>query len=235
MGITVQLALTGLTWIRPLETIQTATASFAEERFVDQKPLATDFNNITGNHLSSSSSLDLTIHGDLAILNEKLGMPARFCHGAQFQKLIQTEHSRFWLRVFFAQNFDLISLHKTLLRSPAGRQFDVSAKQNGTAGIRTQNQRIMSRKGVSFNSLKLQRVAKRRLRRDTNGATCERENAHGQAVDDTVLSRAESLPSKADSFSTALMLIASLPLSDAEKAEAVKRLMAEHAKRGGDV
>lgn len=144
MEITVQLALSGLTWIRPLATIQTATASFAEERFVDQKPLATDFNNITGNHLSSSSSLDLTIHGDLAILNEKLGMPARFCHGAQFQKLIQTEHSRFWLRVFFAQNFDLISLHKTLLRSPAGRQFVVSAKQNGTAGIRTQNQRIMS-------------------------------------------------------------------------------------------
>ena len=32
---------------------------------------------------------------------------------------------------------------------------------------------------------------------------------------------------RADSFSAALMLIASLPLSDAEKAEAVRRLMAE--------
>ncbi|MCX7418716.1 MAG: hypothetical protein NT013_04155 [Planctomycetia bacterium] len=36
-----------------------------------------------------------------------------------------------------------------------------------------------------------------------------------------------SLPIKADSFSAALAMIASLPLSDAEKADAVRRLMAE--------
>ena len=77
--------------------------------------------------------------------------------------------------------------------------------------------------------MKRQRVAKRRSGRDTNGATCEQENAHGQAVADAVLSRAESPPSKAESFSAGLMLIASLPLSDAEKADAVRRLMAEHS------
>ena len=37
----------------------------------------------------------------------------------------------------------------------------------------------------------------------------------------------ESLPIKADSFSAALAMIALLPLSDAEKADAVRRLMAE--------
>ena len=37
----------------------------------------------------------------------------------------------------------------------------------------------------------------------------------------------ESLPIKGDSFSAALAMIASLPLSDAEKADAVRRLMAE--------
>ena len=37
----------------------------------------------------------------------------------------------------------------------------------------------------------------------------------------------ETSATKAESFSAGLMLIASLPLSDAEKAEAVRRLMAE--------
>ena len=44
-----------------------------------------------------------------------------------------------------------------------------------------------------------------------------------------ISSRAESLTIKADSFSAALAMIASLPLSDAEKADAVRRLMAEQA------
>ena len=35
------------------------------------------------------------------------------------------------------------------------------------------------------------------------------------------------LPSKANSFSAALAMIAALPLSDAEKADAVRRIMAE--------
>ena len=35
------------------------------------------------------------------------------------------------------------------------------------------------------------------------------------------------MPIKADSFSAALAMIASLPLSDAERADAVRRLMAE--------
>ena len=52
-------------------------------------------------------------------------------------------------------------------------------------------------------------------------------------ADGSVLSRAESLPIKADSFSAALAMIASLPLSDAEKADAVRRLMAEHFQNRG--
>ena len=43
------------------------------------------------------------------------------------------------------------------------------------------------------------------------------------------MSRAESLPIKGDSFSAGLAMIASLPLSDAEKADAVRRLMSEQA------
>lgn len=49
------------------------------------------------------------------------------------------------------------------------------------------------------------------------------------AAGESVSSGAESLPIKAGSFSAALVLIASLPLSDAEKADAVRRLMAERA------
>jgi hypothetical protein len=37
------------------------------------------------------------------------------------------------------------------------------------------------------------------------------------------------IESASDTFSTALAMIASLPLSDAEKADAVRRLMAERA------
>ena len=41
------------------------------------------------------------------------------------------------------------------------------------------------------------------------------------------------MPIKADSFSAALAMIASLPLSDAEKADAVRRLMAEQFNNQG--
>ena len=53
----------------------------------------------------------------------------------------------------------------------------------------------------------------------TNGLTNSPEKELAKAV-------RESSPSKADSFSAALTMIASLPLSVAEKAEAVRRLMA---------
>jgi len=87
------------------------------------------------------------------------------------------------------------------------------------------------------------RVAKRRSRRGSNGGSnfseIDRGEASGESVSSvanaSLLKASEPLPSKAESFSAGLILIASLPLSDAEKAEAVKRLMAEHAKRGGDV
>ena len=73
---------------------------------------------------------------------------------------------------------------------------------------------------TSIEPTKRQRVAKRRSRRGSSGGSSSPENAHGKAV-------GESLPIKADSFSAALAMIASLPLSDAEKADAVRRLMAE--------
>ena len=71
----------------------------------------------------------------------------------------------------------------------------------------------------------------------TSGCTNSPENERGEAVGESVASKAdgsvvnkpESLPSKGDSFSAGLMLIASLPLSDAEKADAVRRLMAEQS------
>ena len=59
------------------------------------------------------------------------------------------------------------------------------------------------------------------------------KNERGEVVDGSVLSRAESLPIKADSFSAALAMIASLPLSDAEKADAVRRLMVEQVAAQG--
>ncbi len=66
-----------------------------------------------------------------------------------------------------------------------------------------------------------------------NGSENERGEVVGEPVSgnvgDSVSSRADSLPIKVDSFSASLAMIASLPLSDAEKADAVRRLMAEQA------
>ena len=69
----------------------------------------------------------------------------------------------------------------------------------------------------------------------TTGCTNSPKNERGEAVgalvsskaDGSVVSKSELLPIKGDSFSAALAMIASLPLSDAEKADAVRRLMAE--------
>ena len=55
------------------------------------------------------------------------------------------------------------------------------------------------------------------------------ENELGEGIGGSVSSRVDSVPIKADSFSAALAMIALLPLSDAEKADAVRRLMAERA------
>ena len=101
-------------------------------------------------------------------------------------------------------------------------------------GTRTRNLRIDSPAGQCPNAVKPQRVAKRRSRRDTNGDTCERENERGEVVGGSVARRAESLPIKGDSFSAALAMIASLPLSDAEKADAVRWLMAEQFPKRGE-
>ncbi len=82
---------------------------------------------------------------------------------------------------------------------------------------------------TSIKATKAQRLTKRRLRRGSNGGSNLSENERAEVVGGSVSSRAELLPIKADSFSAALAMIASLPLSDAEKAEAVRRLMAEQA------
>ena len=61
----------------------------------------------------------------------------------------------------------------------------------------------------------------------STGCSSSPKNERGEACGGSVSSRADSLPIKADSFSAGLAMIASLPLSDAEKADAVRRLMAE--------
>ncbi len=90
--------------------------------------------------------------------------------------------------------------------------------------------------GARVASAGSKRVARSCSRRGSSGGSSSRENDHGEVIGgsvlstpDSALSSAVALPIKADSFSAALMLIASLPLSDAEKAEAVRRLMAERA------
>jgi len=55
------------------------------------------------------------------------------------------------------------------------------------------------------------------------------ENERGEAGEESVSKKSKSPPIKGDSFSAALLMIASLPLSDAEKADAVRRLMADQA------
>ena len=80
---------------------------------------------------------------------------------------------------------------------------------------------------ASFKVTKSQRVAKRRSRRGSSGGSSSPENERGEVVGGSVSSPAESLPIKADSFSAVLAMIASLPLSDAEKADAVRRVLSE--------
>ena len=88
---------------------------------------------------------------------------------------------------------------------------------------------------TGFQPTNATRVAKRRSRRGSSGGSRSPENERGEVVGGSVSSRAESLPIKVDSFSAALAMIASLPLSDAEKAEAVRRIMAEQvAARASD-
>ena len=59
--------------------------------------------------------------------------------------------------------------------------------------------------------------------RCTNGCTSEAENANG-GLQSTVTPTEPPKPSEAG-FAAALAMIAALPLSDAEKADAVRRLM----------
>ena len=84
--------------------------------------------------------------------------------------------------------------------------------------------------GDALQTPKRQKVTKRRSRRCTTGCTNLPENERGEAAGESVSSMAGgSVPIKADSFSAALAMIASLRLSDAEKAEAVRRILSEQA------
>ncbi|MFM9966335.1 MAG: hypothetical protein ACKV2Q_34600, partial [Planctomycetaceae bacterium] len=86
---------------------------------------------------------------------------------------------------------------------------------------------------LSIEPTNAKRVAKRRSRRGSSGGSSSLENKRGEVVGGAVSSRGESLPIKGDSFSAALAMIASLPLTDGEKAYAVRRLMAEQLKKRG--
>ncbi len=105
---------------------------------------------------------------------------------------------------------------KALLAAFANKAFDVSSIgiEPTTFGFGGRGQQVPSDS--------LSEVASIADPQRTNERTSSPENDHGEAVQD-------SLPIKGDSFSAALAMIASLPLSDAEKAEAVRRLMAERA------
>ena len=96
-------------------------------------------------------------------------------------------------------------------------------------GTRTRNLRIDSLREQGSKSEKPQRVTKRRSLRGSSGGSSSPGYERDEAVGGSVSSRADTLPIKADSFSAALAMIASLPLSDAEKADTVRRLMAEQA------
>ncbi len=85
-----------------------------------------------------------------------------------------------------------------------------------------------------FQPTNVKRVAERRSRRGSSGGSSSPENERGEGVGGAVSSRAESLPIKGDSFSAVLAMIASLPLSDAEKADAVRQLMAEQFPKRGE-
>ena len=65
------------------------------------------------------------------------------------------------------------------------------------------------------------------ISRDTNSDTNILKSRCVWEVGQTDEPRLVSVQVKADSFSSALAMIASLPLSDGEKAEAVRRLMTE--------
>jgi hypothetical protein len=117
---------------------------------------------------------------------------------------------------------DMSANEKRSLPTSSSERFTSEA-----GGTRTRNLRIDSPAEQSSNTVKPQRVAKRRSHRGSSGGSSSPENEHGEAGRESVSSRAESPPIKVDSFSAALAMIASLPLSDAEKADAVRRLMAE--------
>ena len=112
---------------------------------------------------------------------------------------------------------------KTLFAGFANEAFSVERKgvEPSTSALRTQR--------PTHTTQSLQRVVATPNSCCTTGCTNSPENDHGETVSGSVSSRAESLPIKTDSFSAALAMIASLPLSDAEKADAVRRLMAEQA------
>ncbi|GDY08416.1 hypothetical protein LBMAG52_19020 [Planctomycetia bacterium] len=110
---------------------------------------------------------------------------------------------------------------KTSLTESVSEAVRVERKgvEPSTSALRTQTLRVLSEN--------LTEVKARDDSRLTNGLTNSPENERGEVGGGSVSSRA-------DSFSAALAMIASLPLSDAEKADAVRRLMAEQFQNRGE-
>ncbi len=78
-----------------------------------------------------------------------------------------------------------------------------------TSGLQSLNDRVLS--------ANLSELAPNGKFRCTTGCTSEPENHHG--------------PTRPGDFAAALAMIATLPLSDAEKADAVRQLLGESARR----
>ena len=73
--------------------------SLGEEIAPHWKLFSTDFDDVSRHNLSASSSFQLTVHFDFAVLDHELGMSASSCNGSQLQELIQTEFSRSWVGI----------------------------------------------------------------------------------------------------------------------------------------
>ncbi len=110
---------------------------------------------------------------------------------------------------------------KALFAGFANKAFRVERKgvEPSTSALRTQPHRVLSENQTE--------VATRDDPRLTNGLTNSPENECGEAGGGSVTTKSNSPTITADSFYAVLAMIASLPLSDAEKADAVRRVLAE--------
>ena len=111
---------------------------------------------------------------------------------------------------------------KALFAGFANKAFEMETTriELATSGLQSREHRVSSANPSE--------VTARADSRCTIGCTSSPENERAEAVGESVPSKADhSVVSKSESFSAALAMIASLPLSNAEKADAVRRILAE--------